>query len=129
MTCELAELHVCYAERNGIWYVPLGATLCRLDDRPRGELNEFLCVGLIWFCLTVCTCDCCYAMHSCNDKLLMPLQAVYADAYVATAGNLGPAKSGIVVNELNQYNVLTSLASQRLVLYQTAAGKAEQRVQ
>jgi len=68
-------------------------------------------------------------MHSCNGKLLMPLQAVYADAYVVTAGNLGPAKSGIVFNELNQYNLLTSLASQRLVLYQTAAGKAEQRVQ
>ncbi len=59
----------------------------------------------------------------------MPLQAVYADAYVATAGNLGPAKSGIAMNELNLYNLLTSLASQKLVLSQTAAGKAEQRIQ
>ena len=124
---QLAELHVCHAERNGIWHVPLGATLLCLDDCSCGELDELLCVGLIGFCFTVC--DFWVAMHSCNGKLLMPLQAVYADAYVATAGNLGPAKSGIAVSELNQFNLLTSLASQKLVLSQTTAGKAEQRVQ
>ena len=92
------------------------------------SLMKFFVLVLFGF-LPVCTCVCCFAMHSCNGKQLIPLQAVYADAYVATVGNLGPAKSGIGVNELNQCNLLTSLASQRLVLYQTAAGKAEQRVQ
>ncbi|DBA94392.1 TPA: hypothetical protein ACH3X1_001997 [Trebouxia sp. C0004] len=60
---------------------------------------------------------------------MIVLVAVYADAYVAIAANLGPASSGVGMNELNRYNLLTSLASQRLVLSQTAEGKAEQHAQ
>jgi len=53
LTYELAELHVCHAERNGIRHVPLGATLLCLDDCSCGELDELIdifALAVFWFC-------------------------------------------------------------------------------
>jgi len=55
------------------------------------------------------------------------LQAVYADAYVKASSNLGPARSAIVLNELNNYNGQVALAAQKLVLSTTSTARAEQR--
>ncbi len=65
--------------------------------------------------------------HCCIFQAGGDLQAVYADAYVKASSNLGPARSAIVLNELNNYNGQVALAAQKLVLSTTSTARAEQR--
>ena len=138
-TTDVVQLCMCDAGRHGLWDVLSGAAVLCLDDCAGGEqtcnvllvgrLYARICLvpaGLMRFCINASIVS---QDNITPDCMRLVLQGVYADAYIAASGNLGPTRSAIVLNELNQYNGRIALASQKLVLQSTSAGIASQREQ
>lgn len=138
-TTDVVQLCTCDAGRHGLWDVLSGAAVLCLDGCVGGEQTcNVLLVGRLYACICLVLAGLmrfCINASIASQGNITPIymrlvsQGVYADAYISASGNLGPTRSAIGLNELNQYNGRIALASQKLVLQSTSAGIASQREQ